>query len=121
MYRIVRTHSCKTLFGEGKGISFKQFIQDCRVVVRPLREYTDIIPRDKVCFVRNILLDHDQSAPKYESIANEDILAGDDSDAEDSEVDTDNANANSASYADTFNPGKQSSVLQDPEIETANV
>ena len=86
-----------------------------------LREYTDIIPRDKVCFVRNILLDHDQSAPKYESIANEDILAGDDSDAEDSDVDADRAKANSASSADTFNPGKQTFVPHDPEIETANV
>ena len=111
----------KHLFGEGKGISFKQFIQECRVVVRPLREYTDVIPRDKVCFVRNILLEHDQSAPKYETISNEDIQDGSDSDSDEGDDDTDSAIQNTASYANTFNPGKQSSVTNDTDIETGNV
>ena len=110
----------KHLFGEEKGISFKQFIQDCRVEVRPLREYTDVIPRDKVWYVRNILLEHDQSVPKYETISNDDILDGESATDDDAD-DTSTHNANTASYTDTFNPGKQSSVPKDSDLETANV
>ena len=70
------------MFGEIPGFPFKQFIQDCQVVVRPLREYTGVIVKSKAHFVQNILLEHDQSTPKYGEIPDEDILDGEDTDDE---------------------------------------
>ena len=108
----------KHMFGEIPGLPFKQFIQDCQVVVRPLREYTDVIVKNKVHFVRNILLEHDQSTPKYGEIPDEDVL---DSEDTDDEVENDESATNTASYIESFNPGKQSSVTNDQPIQTTTM
>ena len=117
----------KHLFGEVPGIPFRQFIHDCRVVVRPLREYTDVIIKDRVFFVRNILLENDNSKPKYETITDDDLHRAFDSDDE-NEPDSNNNNnddndsaPNSASYSPDFNPGQQSSVAENTDIQTANL
>ena len=106
------------MFGEIPGLPFKQFIQDCRVVVRPLCKYTNVIVKNKVHFVCNILLEHDQSTPKYGEIPDEDILDAEDTDYE---FEPNQCAHNTASYAESFNPRKQSSVTNDPPIQTATM
>ena len=71
--------------------------------------------KNKVHFVRNILLEHDQSTPKYGEIPDEDVL---DSEDTDDEAEPDESAANTASYIEAFNPGKQSNVANDPPIQT---
>lgn len=55
----------KLTFEPDKGPSLQAFIQQCTVVVEPIKTYTDHIIKDKVSVLRCFLSDHDDSIPKY--------------------------------------------------------
>ena len=74
--------------------------------------------KNKVHFVCNILLEHDQSTPKYGENPDEDVL---DSEDTDDEAEPNQSATNTASYIELFNPGKQSIVTNDAVIQTTTM
>jgi hypothetical protein len=55
----------KNMWMPEKGVSIQVFIQQCNIVVEPIKAYTDHIVVDRVSIIRNMLSDQDESTPKY--------------------------------------------------------
>ena len=52
-------------FAPEKGPTLQTFMQQCTVVVEPIKNFTDHVVKDKQHVVRTFLTDHDEPIPKY--------------------------------------------------------